>query len=198
MPGLFSRLKSKDGSKSKKKGAAHDLTDSLPSKPQWDDAWTRKTVEPEEIHELMRCCTEELKARGTPYFCSAMFDIMGHWLTRVHPAALDLPFLLLPFRPTSDPSAVRTFIRHFFDQSQPVRGDALAQEIRMIEPMVRCQSTGAHGTVADLGRSSLESQNGAGVAFKAVLLDGTPTSCSRLENMVSWATVARPRCNAEV
>ncbi|KAI6783077.1 Morphogenesis-related protein-like protein [Emericellopsis cladophorae] len=112
MPGLFSRLKGKDA-KSKKKNAGPDLADSTPSKPQWDDAWTRKTVEPEEIHELVRCCTEELKARG-----------------------LDLPFLLLPFRPTSDPSAVRTFIRHFFDQNHPPRGEALLQEIRIAEPMV--------------------------------------------------------------
>jgi hypothetical protein len=52
--------------------------------------------------------------------------------------ALDLPFLLLPFRPTSDPSAVRTFIRHFFGQSHPMRGEALIQEVRMLEPMV-CQ-----------------------------------------------------------
>ena len=33
-------------------------------KEVWEDAWTRKTVEPEEIHELIRFCTEELKARG--------------------------------------------------------------------------------------------------------------------------------------
>ncbi|KAK0384112.1 hypothetical protein NLU13_8201 [Sarocladium strictum] len=112
MPGLFSRLKGRDG-KSKKKNAANSGNDGLPKKPQWDDAYTRKTVEPEEIHELIRCCTEELKAR-----------------------ALDLPFLLLPFRPTSDPSAVRTFIRHFFDQSHQLRGEALVQEIRMTEPMV--------------------------------------------------------------
>jgi hypothetical protein len=52
------------------------------------------------------------------------------------PTALDLPFLLLPFRPTSDPSAVRTFVRHFFDASQGLRGDALVQELRMTEPMV--------------------------------------------------------------
>lgn len=50
--------------------------------------------------------------------------------------ALDHPFLLLPFRPTSDPSAVRTFIRHFFDSNHGLRGDALAQELRMTEPMV--------------------------------------------------------------
>ena len=53
--------------------------------------------------------------------------------------ALDLPFLLLPFRPTSDPSAVRTFVRHFFDGrdgSPALRGEALAKELRMTEPMV--------------------------------------------------------------
>ncbi|KZL83237.1 morphogenesis protein [Colletotrichum incanum] len=114
MPSLFSRLKSKDGShKKSKKGSNFDAADQLPAKPKWDDAYTRKTVEPEEIQDLIRRCTEELKAR-----------------------ALDHPFLLLPFRPTSDPSAVRTFIRHFFDGSQPLRGEFLSQELRMTEPMV--------------------------------------------------------------
>lgn len=51
--------------------------------------------------------------------------------------ALDHPFLLLPFRPTSDPSAVRTFIRHFFEAHQNLRGEQLLQELRMTEPMVR-------------------------------------------------------------
>jgi hypothetical protein len=64
MAGLFSRLKGKDG-KSKKKGA-NDLDQQQPTKPQWTDAWTRTYVEPEEVHELIRCCTEELKARGMP------------------------------------------------------------------------------------------------------------------------------------
>ncbi len=50
--------------------------------------------------------------------------------------ALDHPFLLLPFRPTSDPSAVRTFVRHFFDPNQNLRGEGLLQELRMTEPMV--------------------------------------------------------------
>ncbi|PNY25014.1 Morphogenesis-like protein MSB1 [Tolypocladium capitatum] len=113
MPGLFARFKGRDGIRSKKKNAISDLANSLPQKPKWDDAYTRKTVEPEEIHELLHCCTEELKARG-----------------------LDLPFLLLPFRPTSDPSAVRTFVRHFFDHAFTLNGDALLQELRMTEPMV--------------------------------------------------------------
>ncbi|KAH8899411.1 hypothetical protein GQ53DRAFT_777107 [Thozetella sp. PMI_491] len=116
MPSLFSRLKGKDGPnkiKSKKGTHLDALANQLPPKPRWEDAWTRTTLEPEEIQELVRRCTEELKAR-----------------------ALDHPFLLLPFRPTSDPSAVRTFVRHFFDGNQPMRGEHLVQELRMTEPMV--------------------------------------------------------------
>ncbi|KAI0014889.1 hypothetical protein F4780DRAFT_151630 [Xylariomycetidae sp. FL0641] len=115
MPGLFSRIRGKDGQgKSKKKHGSLDLTHQLPNKPRWDDAYTRTFVEPEEVQELIRRCTEELKLR-----------------------ALDHPFLLLPFRPTSDPSAVRTFIRHFFnDGSRSLHGEELAQEIRLTEPMV--------------------------------------------------------------
>ncbi|KAL2146899.1 hypothetical protein VTI28DRAFT_2002 [Corynascus sepedonium] len=116
MPSLFSRLKGRDGKLKSKKGALDELANQQPQKPKWEDAWARKTVEPEEVQQLIRFSTEELKAR-----------------------ALDLPFLLLPFRPTSDPSAVRTFVRHFFDGKdggQALRGEALAQELRMTEPMV--------------------------------------------------------------
>lgn len=63
MPGIFSRRK-KDA-KSKKNGL--DDADLLPQKKQWDDAWTRKTVEPEEIRELLHGCCEELKSRGRPF-----------------------------------------------------------------------------------------------------------------------------------
>ncbi|KAI1104600.1 DUF1708-domain-containing protein [Jackrogersella minutella] len=115
MPSFFSRIRGKDGSrlKSKKNANLDNLTHQLPNKPRWEDAYTRTTIEPEEVQDLIKRCTEELKAR-----------------------ALDLPFLLLPFRPTSDPSAVRTFIRHFFDDPQNLRGEALLQELRMTEPMV--------------------------------------------------------------
>lgn len=65
MPSLFSRLKHKDGSKSKKKGADVDsFAVQLPKGPQWTDAWTRTTVEPEEVVELITLSTEELKSRG--------------------------------------------------------------------------------------------------------------------------------------
>ncbi|KAF2992977.1 hypothetical protein E8E14_000379 [Neopestalotiopsis sp. 37M] len=115
MPSLFSRIRGKDGQgkSKKKKTGLDDLAGQTDAKQRWDDAYARTTVEPEEIANLVRCCTAELKAR-----------------------ALDHPFLLLPFRPTSDPSAVRIFIRHFFDANPTPQGEALAQELRMTEPMV--------------------------------------------------------------
>jgi hypothetical protein len=66
MPSLFSRLKGKDGAKIKSKKNSHlnDLTEQFPPKPRWEDAWTRNTVEPDEVQELIRGCTNELKARG--------------------------------------------------------------------------------------------------------------------------------------
>lgn len=64
MPGLFARLNKARDARFRKKNAADDLTDALPKKPRWDDAHARTSVEPEEIHELLRCCTEELKSRG--------------------------------------------------------------------------------------------------------------------------------------
>lgn len=73
MPSLFSRLKGKDGAsklKSKKGSNLDHLADQQPQKPRWEDAYARTTVEPEEIQELIKRCTEELKARGaypSPY-----------------------------------------------------------------------------------------------------------------------------------
>lgn len=68
MPGFFSRLKSKDGTTTKvpktKKGAQQPSFVEEPAKPKWEDAWTRNDVEPEEIQELIRGCTLEVKSRG--------------------------------------------------------------------------------------------------------------------------------------
>ncbi len=69
MPSLFSRLKGRDGKLKSKKGAHDQLANQQPLKPRWDDAWTRKTIEPEEVQQLIRFCTEELKARGTDTAC---------------------------------------------------------------------------------------------------------------------------------
>jgi hypothetical protein len=73
--GFFSKaFKSKDKEgqggiatpKSKKKNVhSNGTVPAPPPKPHWDDAWTRKEVEPEEIQELLRGCTHELKSRGT-------------------------------------------------------------------------------------------------------------------------------------
>ena len=72
--GFFSKAfknKDKDGAgadlkpKSKKKNVhTNGAVPAPPPKPHWDDAWTRKEVEPEEIQELLRCCTHEMKSRG--------------------------------------------------------------------------------------------------------------------------------------
>lgn len=67
MPGLFSRLKARDGPAKvtkTKKGVPQPFANITPSKPRWEDAWTRTTVEPEEVQELLRGCTVELKSRG--------------------------------------------------------------------------------------------------------------------------------------
>ena len=69
--GLFAKFRNKDKDggiatpKSKKKNAhTNGTVPAPPPKPLWDDAWTRKEVEPEEIQELLRACTYELKSRG--------------------------------------------------------------------------------------------------------------------------------------
>ncbi|KAL8960895.1 MAG: hypothetical protein Q9193_002476 [Seirophora villosa] len=51
--------------------------------------------------------------------------------------ALDMPFLLLPFRPASDPSGARTFIRNYFNEERGLlEGERLEQELMLTEPMV--------------------------------------------------------------
>lgn len=64
MPGIFSRINKARDARQKKKNALNDLENSLPAKPKWDDAYTRPSVEPEEIEDLIKCCSEEIKARG--------------------------------------------------------------------------------------------------------------------------------------
>jgi hypothetical protein len=51
-----------------------------------------------------------------------------------------MPFMLLPFRPTSDTSASRNFVRNFFkaayEGTRQYTGGVLAQELRLTEPLV--------------------------------------------------------------
>lgn len=77
MPSFFSRKKDK-APKSKKNALyqADNTDDQAPQPQRWEDAWTRKSVEPEEVQELIRGCTVELKTRGTillPIMHNAMF-----------------------------------------------------------------------------------------------------------------------------
>ncbi|EXJ88314.1 hypothetical protein A1O1_05244 [Capronia coronata CBS 617.96] len=114
MPFFSKVFKSKDVAA--KKAAAPVANGDAPKKIQWSDAWLRTRVDPEEVSELLHMCTAELKSR-----------------------ALDVPFLLLPFRPSSDPSAARTFVRNFFlppQEREPLRGSLLDKELRMTEVMV--------------------------------------------------------------
>ncbi len=65
MPGLLSKLlHGKDGN-SKKHGGKETNVVIEPPKPRWEgDVLQRKLVEPEELHELIRGCTVEIKSRG--------------------------------------------------------------------------------------------------------------------------------------
>lgn len=123
MPFFRNVFKSREGSRSASKAGKYADQQNggpvVPPKPRWEEAWSRKDVAPEEIQELIHFCTQEMKSR-----------------------ALDMPFLLLPFRPASDPSAARNFIRNFFksqyEGSSHYRGEGLHQELRLTEPMVLC------------------------------------------------------------
>jgi hypothetical protein len=59
--------------------------------------------------------------------------------------------MLLPFRPTSDTSASRNFIRNFFkadyEGTRQYTGEGLAQELRLTEPLVgrhTCKTTSSN------------------------------------------------------
>ncbi|KAF2403879.1 hypothetical protein EJ06DRAFT_298186 [Trichodelitschia bisporula] len=113
---FFSFLKRDPAGKSKKN--TDTVQDVAPPKPRWEEAWSRKEVSPAEIQELIHECTQEMKSR-----------------------ALDMPFLLLPFRPGSDPIGSKNFIRHFFKEQYEGNRDIvryLQQELRLMEPNVLC------------------------------------------------------------
>ncbi|KAL4870809.1 hypothetical protein BDV12DRAFT_165264 [Aspergillus spectabilis] len=118
MPSFSRFFRSKD-SNAKKSSKTPTADNTGPAKPTWTDAWQRMEVGPEEVQQLLRACTQELKVR-----------------------ALQTPFMLLPFRPSSDTVTARTFIRNYFSQSlkrgSPFAGDELAQELRLTDPMVLC------------------------------------------------------------
>ena len=131
MPFFKNVFKSKDPSRS---GSKAEASSEPAPRPRWEDAWSRKEVAPEEIQELVHVCTQEMKSRGR---CKPALTIAV--VTNL-PTAIDMPFILLPFRPTSDTSASRNFVRSFFkaeyEGTRQFRGEGLAQELRLAEPLV--------------------------------------------------------------
>ena len=79
--------------------------------------------------------------------------------------------MLLPFRPTSDTSASRNFVRNFFkaayDGTRQYSGEGLAQELRLTEPLVGHALPDQHRQCADINRHSAVSSNGAGAGYLA-------------------------------
>jgi hypothetical protein len=61
---FFSRVFRSKDSNAVKKQAKPAAADPVPAKPKWTDAWTRTQVGPEEVQDLIRGCSQELKARG--------------------------------------------------------------------------------------------------------------------------------------
>lgn len=79
MPFFSSIFRNKDTA-SKKTANQNGVTEVAPQKPRWEDAWLRKDVEPEEVHELLRGCTYEMKARGMAHSpCAVSVLSRRHW-----------------------------------------------------------------------------------------------------------------------
>lgn len=70
MPFFTRVFRSKDSNSiTKKAPKAPVIEDQAPPKPIWTDAWQRTEVAPDEVQELLRGCTQELKARGMSAAC---------------------------------------------------------------------------------------------------------------------------------
>ncbi|KAF3124635.1 hypothetical protein TWF703_011241 [Orbilia oligospora] len=112
------RGKGSPGKAKKSKGSDNQPTQAVAA-PVYQDPWEKTLVTPDEICELVKACTTEIKSRG-----------------------LTAPFFILPFRPTNEPSSARPFIRKYFstemDFSGPMRGDRLARELRLTDITVLC------------------------------------------------------------
>lgn len=62
---FFSRVfRGKDSSATKKQSKPTATADPTPARPKWTDAWQRTEIAPEEVADLVRGCSQELKARG--------------------------------------------------------------------------------------------------------------------------------------
>ncbi|KAI5365975.1 putative meiotically up-regulated protein Msb1/Mug8 [Septoria linicola] len=118
---LFSRFKSKGAQPTSKAGGLENGEAAVQRPVRFQSRWESTTIEPEEIVELVHACTAEMKTRAE---------------------ALDSPFMLLPFRPNTDPQGARTFIHNFYksnaERGTQYRGDSLKQELRLTDSLVLC------------------------------------------------------------
>ncbi|KKA25592.1 Morphogenesis protein (Msb1) [Rasamsonia emersonii CBS 393.64] len=60
-------FRSKDSNAAKKQAKQNAPEDTAPPKPQWTDPYLRTEVSPEEVQELLRGCTQELKSRDSNF-----------------------------------------------------------------------------------------------------------------------------------
>jgi hypothetical protein len=64
MPAFLNRVFKRDHTHSKKN--VDPTASDVPREPKYVDGWLRNLVAPEEIQELLRVCTAEVKTRGRP------------------------------------------------------------------------------------------------------------------------------------
>jgi hypothetical protein len=64
---FFSIFRSKDATSAKKQPKNEVAKRAAVTKPKWTDAFARTQVAPEEVQELLRGCTLELKSRGATH-----------------------------------------------------------------------------------------------------------------------------------
>jgi hypothetical protein len=133
MPSFLRVFRRDTATKSKKNANASNVVE--PPKPRWEEAWSRKEVQPEEVQELIHICTQEMKSRGMCLFnkkrCFAHANCC---------LALDMPLILLPFRPGLETIGAKNFIRQYFKARYESHIDpkALARrELMLMEPIVR-------------------------------------------------------------
>lgn len=194
MPGIFSRISKARDARQKKKHALNDLTNSLPAKPTWDDAYTRKSVDPEEIAELLRCLTEEIKTRGMVHFFFFFF-FFGIFSSRRNRCLLIPPRARRTRPPVPSPaistdlrSERRSYLCSQLFRSQPQaarRGSVAGASPRRANGKICVLAPGLPLSLTSLVcRFSLALRNGAGADCRAVSSRGMPTSYSKLASLV--------------
>ncbi|KAF4555993.1 Hypothetical protein D9617_2g059600 [Elsinoe fawcettii] len=118
---FFTRSKKKDEKNAKKLAEQANSQNVAPIKPRYTSTWDSAEIVPEEVEDLLNACTSEMKSRA---------------------AALDTPFLLLPFRPKGDISTARTFIQDYYRAnnkgSSDFKGESLRRELRLTETEILC------------------------------------------------------------